>query len=146
MMGAAYAVLRIPKNEFFEHLALAMSIAGQALAVWAFYEMLGTHGTLLWAMVALLQVLLAVIMPNYVHRVWSSYAAAITFAMTLASMRVPYLAHGLILLLTAWIWLNEFRYRRYMRRMRAYRVWLGYRLDPVDGHDLVLSREHGLAD
>jgi uncharacterized membrane protein len=119
MMGAAYAVLRIPKNEFFEHLALAMSIAGQALAVWAFYEIFETHGALLWALVALLEVLLAVVMPNYVHRVLSSYAAAISFAMTLASVRVPYLAEGLVTLLTAWIWLNEFRYPHHMRRMRA---------------------------
>lgn len=119
MMSAAYAVLRIPKNEFVEHLALAMSIAGQALAVWAFYEMLDTHGALLWALVALLQVLLALVMPNDVHRVWSSYAAAITFSMTLASMRAPYMAEGLVMLLTAWIWLNEFGYPHYMRRMRA---------------------------
>jgi hypothetical protein len=119
MMGAAYAILRIPKNEFVEHLALALSIAGQALAIYAFFELLDTHGALLWALVALLEVLLAVIMPNNVHRVWSSYAAAVAFALTLASMRVPYLAHGLVMLLAAWIWLNEFRYRRYMQCMRA---------------------------
>jgi len=124
LMGVAYAVLRIPKNEFFEHLALAMSIAGQALAVWSFYELLNTHGALLWALVALLEVLLAVIMPNYVHRVLSSYAAAIAFSMALAFIRVPHMAHALVMLLTAWIWLNEFRYRHYMRRMRA----LGYGL------------------
>jgi hypothetical protein len=136
MMGAAYAVLRIPKNEFFEHLALAMSIAGQALAVWAFYEILDTHGALLWALVALLQILLAVVMPNYVHRVLSSYAAAIAFAMTLASMRVPYLAEGLVMLLTAWIWLNEFRYRRYMRRMRAFGYGLVMALIQLTGMTL----------
>ena len=124
MMGGAYAILRIPKNEFVEHLALAMSIAGQALAIYAFFEILDTHGALLWALVALLQILLAVIMPNDVHRVWSSYAAAVTLALTLASMRVPCLAHGLVMLLAAWIWLNEFRYRRYMRHMRA----IGYGL------------------
>lgn len=119
MIGAAYAVLRIPKNEFFEHLALAMSIAGQALAVWAFYEILDTHGALLWALVALLEVLLAVIMPNDVHRVLSSYAAAIAFSMTLASLQAPYMAQGVVMLFAAWIWLNEFRYPHCMRRVRA---------------------------
>ena len=119
MMGAAYAVLRIPKNEFVEHLALAMSIAGQALAVWGFYGILDTHGALLWALVVFLEALLAVIMPNDVHRVLSAYAAAISFAMTLACMRQPYLAQGLVMLLAAWIWLNEFRYPRYTRRLRA---------------------------
>ena len=147
MMGAAYAILRIPKNDFVEHLALATSIAGQALAVWAFYKMLDTHGAPLWALVALLQALLAVIMPNDVHRVWSSYATATTFAMTLASMRVPYLAHGLILLLAAWIWLNEFRYRRYMRRMRAVGYGLVIALIQLTG-TLLFGQEllHGLAE
>ena len=31
MIGGAYLILRIPKNEFFEHVALAVSLAGQAL-------------------------------------------------------------------------------------------------------------------
>ena len=147
MMAAAYAVLRIPKNEFVEHLALAMSIAGQALAIWAFYEMLDTHGALLWALVALLQVLLAVVMPNYVHRVLSSYAAAIAVSMTLASMRVPYLAHGLVMLFTAWIWLSEFRYPRHMRRMRAVGYGLALALIQLTG-TLLFGQEtlHWLAE
>jgi len=124
MMGAAYAVLRVPQNEFLEHLALAMSIAGQALAVWAFYEMLDTQGAPLWALVALLEILLAVVMPNFVHRVLSTYAAAATLAMTLACLRLPYAAQGIVMLLAAWLWLNVFRYPRHMRRMRA----MGYGL------------------
>lgn len=143
MMGAAYAILRIPKNEFFEHLALAMSIAGQALAVWAFYEILNTHGALLWALVALLEVLLAVIMPNYVHRVLSSYAAAIAFSMSLASMKMPHMGQGLVMLLTAWIWLNEFRYRQYMRRMRAFGYGLVIALIQLTGMTLFFRESMG---
>lgn len=124
LMGAAYAVLRVPQNEFLGHLALAMSIAGQALAVWAFYEMLDTHGAPLWALVALMEVLLAGIMPNFVHRVLSAYAAALALAMTLASLRLPHLVQGLVMPLAAWQWLNAFRYPNYMRYMRA----IGYGL------------------
>ena len=124
MMGAAYAVLRIPKNEFVEHLALAVSIAGQALVVWALSEMFDTQGALLWALVAMLEGLLAVIMPNYVHRVLSAYAFAICLALTLASLRQPFITQGIVMLMTAWLWLNAFRYPRHMRRMRA----IGYGL------------------
>jgi len=141
MMGTAYAVLRIPKNEFVEHLALAMSIAGQALAVWAIFEILGTHGALLWALVVLLEVLLAVVMPNDVHRVLSAYAAAISFAMSLASMRQPYMPQGFVMLVAAWIWLNEFRWPRYMRHMRAIGYGLVIALIQLTGMTLFLRED-----
>jgi len=38
MIGGAFAVLRIAGNEFLEHLALAVSLAGQALVVPAAQE------------------------------------------------------------------------------------------------------------
>ena len=119
MMAAAYGILRVPKNEFLEHLALAVSIAGQAMAVLALARMLDNHGAPLWVWVALLEVALAVVMPNYVHRVLSSYAAATALAMTLAAVRLPYLAQGIVMLLAAWIWLHEFRYPRHLRGLQA---------------------------
>ena len=38
MIGGSFTILRIPKNEFVEHLALALSLAGQALVVFAIFE------------------------------------------------------------------------------------------------------------
>src|SRR5690606_34349417 len=34
MIGGAYLLLRIPKNDFVEHMALALSLAGQLLIAW----------------------------------------------------------------------------------------------------------------
>lgn len=136
LMGAAYAVLRGSRNEFVAHLALAMSIAGQALAVWAFYDLIDSHGAPLWTLVALMEVLLAAVMANDVHRVWSSCAAAVFFTMALAGLRAPYLAHGLILFVAAWIWLNEFRWPRCMRALRAVGYGLMLGLIQVSGTTL----------
>jgi hypothetical protein len=74
--------------------------------------------------VALLETVLAVLMPNFVHRVFSSYVAAIAFSMVLYSLRVPYLFSGVVMFGVAWIWLHEFRFPRFMRLLQA----IGYGL------------------
>lgn len=119
MIGGAFAILRIPKNEFFEHLGLAVSLAGQALVVWGIFETTEKNDELAWVLIALLQVPLAVVMPNFVHRVFSSFVAAFAFAMALSSIGVPYVFSGIVMFLAASLWLNEFRYPQHMRKIRA---------------------------
>ena len=124
MIGGAFAILRVPKNEFVEHLALAVSLAGQALVVFAIFEILNRNEKNAWLLVALLQVPLAVVMPNFVHRVFSSFVAAFAFSMTLTIMGWPYVVDGVVMLLAAWCWLNEFRFPQHMGKIRA----IGYGL------------------
>lgn len=124
MIGGAFAILRMPKNEFFEHLALAMSLAGQVLVMSAIFDITKRNDEMAWVLVALLQVSLAVVMPNFVHRVLSSFIAAFAFSMALASMGAPYVFSGVVMFLAAWLWLNEFRYPQHMRKIRA----IGYGL------------------
>ena len=87
MIGGAFAILRIPKNEFVEHLALAASLAGQALVVYAIFNISNHNEKIAWLLVALLQVPLAVIMPSFVHRVFSSFVAVFAFSMALTMAR-----------------------------------------------------------
>jgi uncharacterized membrane protein len=124
MIGGAFAILRMPKNEFFEHLSLAVSLAGQALVVLAIFDITKRNDEMAWMLVALLQVPLAIVMPNYVHRVFSSFVAAFSFSMTLTSMGAPYVFSSVIMFLAVWLWLNEFRYPQHMRKIRA----IGYGL------------------
>lgn len=119
MIGGAFAMLRIPKNEFVEHLALAGSLAGQALVVYAIFKISRHNGKIAWLLVALLQAPLAVIMPSFVHRVFSSFVAAIAFSMALTIMGWSFVASGVVMLLAALCWLNEFRYPQHMRKTRA---------------------------
>lgn len=124
MIGGAFAILRLPKNEFFEHLALAVSLVGQTLIAWAIFDITKRNDKIAWVLVALLQVPLTVFMPNFVHRVLSSFIAAFAFSMALTSMRVPYVFSSVIMILASWLWLNEFRYPQHMRKIRA----IGYGL------------------
>ncbi|MFA5171392.1 MAG: DUF4401 domain-containing protein [Sulfuriferula sp.] len=125
MIGGAFALLRAPKNEFFEHLSLATSLAGQALVIFGIFDIVkGNNDGMTWALISLLQISLAILMPNFTHRVFSAFVAALAFSMALTIMGVPYIVSGIVMLLAAWLWLNEFRYPLHMNKMRA----IGYGL------------------
>lgn len=122
MIGSAFSLLRIPKNEFYEHAALAISLAGQALIVWAIFD--NTNKEIGWLVTSIFQLVLAIVMPNFVHRVFSSFFTAFCFSMALASSGVPYIASSVVMFAAAWLWLHEFSYPKHMRKQRA----IGYGL------------------
>lgn len=124
MIGGAFAILHTLKNEFLEHLALAGSLAGQALVVFAIFDVANHNERVVWLLVTLLELPLAIIMPSFVHRVFSSFVAAFAFSLTMTYNGWPYLVSGMIMLLAAMCWFNEFRYPKHMRKIRA----IGYGL------------------
>jgi len=124
MLAGSYAVLRMPSNDFLEHLALAVSLAGQALVVWALFKLTGTSDGMAWILTALLQTALAIVMPNFVHRVFSALFAATALAMALAIGGVLYIFSGVVMFIAAWLWLNEFRFPLHIAKVRA----IGYGL------------------
>ena len=120
MIGGAFILLRISKNEFVEHLGLAASLAGQALLVYAMFEFAGHKDILaVWILLTLLQIILVVLMPNYVHRVFSSFIAAIAFSMAFTEIKMPYWGSGIVMFIAAICWLKEFKYPVHMEKIRA---------------------------
>ncbi len=122
LIGVAFALLRMPKNEFYEHVALAVSLAGQALIVWAIFD--NTHKETSWILTCIFQLLLALVMPNFIHRVFSSFFAASSLSPALAMSGFPYISGSVIMFAAAWLWLHEFNYKHHMSRQRA----IGYGL------------------
>ena len=131
MVGGAFGIFRMPKNEFFEHLALALSLAGQALIVFAILNVFKSVDAVFWVLLALLQVPLAVFMPNFVHRVLSTLFAAFAFSMASAALGWPSVSRGVIMFLASWLWLNEFRYPQHMRKIQAIAYGLVLALIPL---------------
>jgi len=119
MIAAAFAMLRIHKNEFLDHLALATSLAGQALVVYAIFDMAAHNEIIAWLLVALLQLPLLMFMPNFVHRVFSSFIAALAFYMALAEVDSSYIAAAVVMFIAAFCWLNEFCYAQHIKKIRA---------------------------
>jgi uncharacterized membrane protein len=124
MIVGSFAIMRIPKNEFVEHLALAGSMAGQALVVLAIFDVADNNEKVAWLLVCLLELPLAIIMPSFVHRVFSSFIAATAFSLTMTYSGLPYLGSAMVMLVAALCWLNEFGYAKHMKKIQA----IGYGL------------------
>jgi uncharacterized membrane protein len=117
MIGGAYAILRIPKNEFFEHVGLAVSLAGQSLIALSLFDDINDRGA--WVVLALIQTFLAVFMPNFVHRAFSAFIATFSFSMFLSASGVPYIFSSIVMFIAAWLWLHEFQYPEHIRKIQA---------------------------
>lgn len=154
MTAGAFFMLRISANEFAEHLGLATSMAGQALIVYAIFGFSNHNGISAWLLLAILQAVLAVSMPNFVHRVFSSLVAATALAMAFNEMHIPYIIGGLVMFGASFCWLNEFRYPRQMQKIRAIGYGLVLALIALKGTALfayrafgeVFFQDHGFAE
>ncbi|MFN2410384.1 MAG: DUF4401 domain-containing protein [Halomonas sp.] len=119
MMGAAFGLLRAARSDVLEHLALAVSLVGQLLVAWAWVMAWEASAYLWWPLLGL-QVVLALVMPSYVHRACSAFAASLALYMALAMSALEQSASGLVLLALTLLWLNEFRWPARIRNVQAW--------------------------
>jgi len=113
MIAAAYAVFRAaPHSDFGSMFALAVSFTGQALVVYGVWGMLNERSAQPWVAIAAIEAILAVAMPNFIHRVVSAYAAVLALALALASSGAEGVTGGLVALAVVGLWLNEVRFAK----------------------------------
>ena len=124
MIAGAFVLLRIPANEFVEHLGLATSMAGQVLIIYAIFDLANHNEIVAWLLLTMLQVALVALMANFIHSVVSTLVAAIALSMALAEMHIPYAIGGIVMLGFSFCWLNEFHYPQQVKKIRA----IGYGL------------------
>ena len=122
LIAAAYFIFKNKKaNEFLEHLGLASSLAGQSLLSVAISD---ENIAFLWFMMALINFTLALFMPNFVHRIFSTFFAVVSLAIAILvfteDTSLIALFGILVMLLTAVVWLNEFRFPKQIEKLRAF--------------------------
>ena len=111
-IGVAWLLLRKwSGNEFSTQFALAISFAGQVLFAFGVFNASDRLDTEVgaWLFLAVLQIVLAIVMPNSIHRFCSAYIAAAAFYMVLRAVALPWLGPAILLAIAARGWLNEFR-------------------------------------
>ena len=115
MMAIAWLLLRrLGQNDFAAQFALAVSFAGQALFALGLIGLLGHErpATTFWLLMALLQVVLAAVMPSSIHRLWSAFAAGVAIYLSLQNTFIAFASTAMILAAAAWVWTCEFRWPR----------------------------------
>jgi uncharacterized membrane protein len=116
----AYRLLKTIPNDFVEHLMLATSLAGQALIAWALFANDWLTSPLMsWLTLFVLQSLLAVLMPHYVHRVCSALFASIALVISFYYLNISFLSSSILLLFATILILNEWRYPKRQRLLEA---------------------------
>jgi len=132
LIATAYFIFKNKKaNEFLEHLGLASSLAGQSLLIVAINNELQISLFLryediasLSLMMAFIQLTLALFMPNFVHRIFSTFFTVISLGVAILfftkDTSLIALFGILVMLLTAVVWLNEFRFPKQIEKLRAF--------------------------
>jgi hypothetical protein len=141
MIGAAYAMLRAASNEFVEHLAMAISLAGQALVGFGIFrllnsELFGRHTGVSWLLLTLFEIPVMLLIPNFTHRVLTTLIVTFGFSMSLNAFGAGFVFGGIILFIAVWIWLTEFDDPRTLRLKQAIGYGLVFALIPLKGSAL----------
>ena len=107
-IAGAYAIFRlVGRGAFLSQFGFAASVAGQALVVIGLAGTLKVEHAAFWLIVSALEAALAIALPNFIHRVWSAYAAATALAVFLALSHAYFISTGLISALVLAAWLGE---------------------------------------
>jgi hypothetical protein len=118
LIGVAFWLLRSAASEFVRHMALAFSIAGQGFVAWGAFQ--SSNVLVATLLITAFQVLLAVFMPDFIHRVFSTCLAALGLLVFVEWPVLNVVAGGGVLAFTGWAWLHEFQFPRMSPMLRAW--------------------------
>lgn len=112
-IGGAYALFRAAgKAPFLSQFGFAASLAGQALVILGLGQMIKAEHAPFWLIVGALEAVLAIVLPNFIHRVWSAFAAATALGVFLALSHAFFVTTGLLAALVLAAWLGELTWVR----------------------------------
>ncbi len=138
LIGGAFFILRQSEQTFLEQLGFAISLTGQFLVMLVVFHALGSdtpkfNVAVNWALAGLFQAVLALIIPNFVHRVFCTWNAAILFSVALLLFELPYIFSSVVMLLMVWCWLHEYAYAKHIEKIRAIAYGLTFALVSIEG-------------
>lgn len=86
---------------------IALSFSGQVLVFTGIWQLFKSPGSGVALTVAAFELALLVALPNFIHRVWSTYAAAVALCYALQLLGLGLLGSAVTALAFALAWLNE---------------------------------------
>ncbi len=116
LIGAAYAIFKVRATAFTGQFGLTLSLTGQVLWFSALNK--GLDDPAAWLMIALIEATLAWVIPNFLHRFLSSYAAAMALIFACYKLPILWLMPSLMMFVVAILWLHEAQWLSQSERFR----------------------------
>ncbi|MES2356371.1 MAG: DUF4401 domain-containing protein [Pseudomonadota bacterium] len=138
--AASYWMFRnMSRHGFATQFALAMSLAGQFMVGFGLSALVrhSAESPVFFWLFALFEIALAVVLPNFIHRVLTAYAAVISLSIALLFQNVGHAFPGILTATLALLWLNEFRWAAQGTLVRAIGYGMTLGLIQVDGQLLL---------
>jgi hypothetical protein len=117
--GAAFLYRVAPHSDFMNQFGLAVSLAGQALMGFAVLRWFEHSFSAAAFALALQQAVLFALVPNFIHRVWTSWTAAYAAVYALGNLGLHAFAPAAVTFGFLWPWLAEFDHPRRGELLRA---------------------------
>ncbi len=119
LIAIAIVALRKVHNDFFEHGALALSLAGQGLMAVGMYQFFNELDAPYFWLIAAFQTVLCFLVPSYVHRVWSACIVVLCVFFALQRPELHHLVAGATMFGVSSVWLNEYLFPNQASRNTA---------------------------
>lgn len=117
--GAAFLYRSAPHSDFMNQFGLAVSLAGQMLMGFAVVRWFEHSFNAAAFALALQQAVLFALVPNFIHRVWTSWTAAYAAVYALGNLGLQAFAPAAVTFGFLWPWLAEFDHPRRGELLRA---------------------------
>ncbi|HEY5724298.1 MAG TPA: DUF4401 domain-containing protein [Allosphingosinicella sp.] len=109
--GAAFGLfMRFDGNDFVEQFALVVSLLGQVMLGIGLAQLLERQEAAFYLSVAAVEVVLALAIPNFLHRVLAACGAAVALALAINELQLHGLTAPILCAGLAWIWLDPARW------------------------------------
>jgi hypothetical protein len=118
--AAAVAIFRAARDsDFMDQFGFAVSLAGQALLAFGLAEGIGRSLAGIALVVSVQQALLFMLVPNFMHRVWTAWSGAFALSLTMLDLGLHAFTPAAVTAAFLWVSISEFDLARYGAPARA---------------------------
>lgn len=119
LFSGAVLLLKQNTNDFANHMGIAVSLAGQALFMYGFTELVDTNAIFGFATFTLFNVIALALVSQYEHRFISTVLSASGMAGLFAELHIENIYTSTLLIGVGLIWMYELPLNKYVKYVRA---------------------------
>ena len=114
-----YRQFQEKQSDFLDYFFLALSMVGQVMVITFIIIIFDEYRSKsIYLFVALFQAYLMWVIPNYIHRMMSSFFMALAWSYLFYSMGMSSLYLAILAFIVAWLWMNEFNFDK-LKKIQA---------------------------